>query len=107
MDVAIHPQGRLVRIVTCFEIRGGDKPNIAALITLADAFELEQLWIFFNVRLEKLGQFIVAIEFVEAWSGHGNVLRSISDFNVRLDSDFPNCAADSPLPILFFQSLTG
>ena len=41
MDVAVHPQGGLVRIITGFEIRCGDEPDISALITFADAFELE------------------------------------------------------------------
>lgn len=74
MDVAVYPQGRFFVGCACFRIRKGEEPYVAPLVTLADAFYLDEVGIFVGVLMEETREVVVAVVRVEAGGGHEDIV---------------------------------
>src|SRR5215211_4073123 len=71
MDVAVNPECWLFACGTGPRIGGGQYPDVAAFVTLSNRFDGQELGVLACERVQKLGQFGVAVETVESDGRHG------------------------------------
>jgi hypothetical protein len=70
VDVAIHPERGLVAGRAGCRIRHRRQPEIAAFVTLAEAFQPHQLRVFLCKGVQDVGQISIAIKAVKMQVDH-------------------------------------
>jgi hypothetical protein len=87
MDIAIHPESRLLRIISGLEVGHGHEPNIPTFVTFANRFQLHKVRILFGIRLQDRGQFRITIKTIKPDIRHECLLEWPPAITV-LDSGF-------------------
>jgi len=71
VDVAVGPERGLVGVDTGGRVGYHGEPDVASLVALADGAHRDQVGPCLRIGVQQVGQGIVTVEDVEAWSGQG------------------------------------
>ena len=62
MNIAVHPEGRLVFRTTTCEAGQREYPDLPPFITLTHRVDAQQIGMFVHQSLQEIGQFVVAVK---------------------------------------------
>src|SRR6185312_1798671 len=74
VDIAVHPESRLLGIRSGREGGDGDEPDISSLVALPNALNTNQTWILLAVCAENIGEVIIPVEDIKPNGRHCFIL---------------------------------